>query len=686
MPFYDLLYSLSRKLWPQLESFSEPNRSVGVGEVFASLYGALLSVIGLTWLVFQTSPIVFTDSLATLALLFILLVIFEQLSFFMIVELYADNYGSTDDSLHSMVIWAGLFILGPTMLWLPIGLQLVKFIREWRSANRAASRWNRVRNLALYTATTTTPYLLGLAVYRAIGGSIPLANLEVLNIFQSMIGIGVSFLVALLIWSPYIAYTVTMQKRFAGAESGPVLRFILVALVLPALAQPFAILASSLYVGYGLWVFLFYMSGLILVAYLARQFSRSAEHSRQQSRQLEKLEKLGRALLNAPPDASTLPEILSEHIPGMFPSGNIVIWLSPNEILYQAPEGWTIDIETVSETAFVLGEARAYLFNEPLPWDPNDGNHNAIILAPISAEEGARVIGGIYMELHSLIGPWSLSALARLFPAVHTLTDQIASAIDQAEDYAQTLAYQGMAQELRLAGQIQASFLPSEFPNVPGWQLAVTLEPARGLSGDFFDLIPLPSGRLGILIADVADKGFGAALYMALSRTLLRTYAIEYPLRPDLVFSEANERILSDASANLFITVFYGILDPEKDTLTYCNAGHNPPLHLSNKQGGSAALIRTGMPIGIDEDALWDRKVITFDPGDTLVLYTDGIPDAQNESGEFFDEDQLVAVAEANKGASAYEMQDAILKRVRGFVNGAPQFDDITLMVLARDN
>jgi sigma-B regulation protein RsbU (phosphoserine phosphatase) len=216
--------------------------------------------------------------------------------------------------------------------------------------------------------------------------------------------------------------------------------------------------------------------------------------------------------------------------------------------------------------------------------------------------------------------------------------------------------------------------------------LAVTLEPARGLSGDFFDLIPLPSGRLGILIADVADKGFGAALYMALSRTLLRTYAIEYPLRPDLVFSEANERILNDATANLFITVFYGILDPEKDTLTYCNAGHNPPLRLSNTNGGSEALIRTGMPIGIDEDALWDRKMITFHPGDMLILYTDGIPDAQNESGEFFDEDQLVAVAEEHMGVSAYEMQDAILKRVRSFVNGAPQFDDITLMVLARDN
>jgi sigma-B regulation protein RsbU (phosphoserine phosphatase) len=107
---------------------------------------------------------------------------------------------------------------------------------------------------------------------------------------------------------------------------------------------------------------------------------------------------------------------------------------------------------------------------------------------------------------------------------------------------------------------------------------------------------------------------------------------------------------------------------------------------LSNTNGGSEALIRTGMPIGIDEDALWDRKMITFHPGDMLILYTDGIPDAQNESGEFFDEDQLVAVAEEHMGVSAYEMQDAILKRVRSFVNGAPQFDDITLMVLARDN
>jgi serine phosphatase RsbU (regulator of sigma subunit) len=295
-------------------------------------------------------------------------------------------------------------------------------------------------------------------------------------------------------------------------------------------------------------------------------------------------------------------------------------------------------------------------------------------------------LGCVYIELRSLAQPWYRKALNALFPAAQSLAAQVASALHQARIYSESLEFQATLQELEFAGRIQASFLPNELPDLIGWELAVTLVPARETSGDYFDFIPLPDGRVGILVADVADKGLGAALYMALSRTLFRTYALEYEARPDIVFFSANERILQDARANLFVTAFYGILDPRQGTLTYSNAGHNPPILINNQEGATfTALTPTGIPIGVDPDAIWTQEVIQIDPGAALILYTDGIPDAQNSDGSFYKERRLMEVALASINHPAQEIQAAILTSVQEFVGKASQFDDITLLVLVRD-
>jgi NarL family two-component system response regulator LiaR len=246
--------------------------------------------------------------------------------------------------------------------------------------------------------------------------------------------------------------------------------------------------------------------------------------------------------------------------------------------------------------------------------------------------------------------------------------------------------HQQVGQELALAGQIQASFLPEGLPEMAGWQFAAMLEPARETSGDFYDYIPLPNGRLGLLVADVADKGMGAALYMALSRTLIRTYAVEYDAQPDLVLGAVNRRILMDTHADMFVTVFYGILDPVSGELTYCNAGHNPPYLLSARDGGTIQeLGNTGIPLGIFEETTWQQNAVQLAPGDTAVLYTDGITEAQDRQESFFGEERLLEVARANLGHSAQGINEALIREVREFVGDAPQFDDITLMVIVRD-
>jgi serine phosphatase RsbU (regulator of sigma subunit) len=258
----------------------------------------------------------------------------------------------------------------------------------------------------------------------------------------------------------------------------------------------------------------------------------------------------------------------------------------------------------------------------------------------------------------------------------------------QSEMYGRALAHDKASQELAVAGRIQEGLLPKETPYLPGWQLAVRLEPARETSGDFYDFIPLADGRLGIVIADVADKGAGAALYMALSRTLIRTFAAQFPDQPTLTLQNANRRMLEETHTDMFVTVFYAILDPQDGGLVYCNAGHNPPflLKATNVQG----LGRPGLPMGIIDDPDWEQGMAQLEHGDSLVLYTDGVTEAQKTDGTLFGQERLLDAIQAgqrssaHRGANAQEIEDAVLAAVHDFVGDAPRFDDLTLMVVAR--
>ncbi len=688
------MFALAERLWPSLKTMNLQRRLVSAGEVLTFLYSAPLALVGLIWLGKVTDIQIIRQNWSMLALLAVLMLLFRKLGFFMIAEIRAGRYASSDGSMESMILWIGVFLYGPSALWLAVFWSFVDFLERWRYRSSVFDRWSRARNFSMYLAGTILGTLISLVFYQNWGGAYPIANLSFAQIAPALGAIIIHMIVVMLFWSPYITYAVWSQIQLTETRSiRPVVLFLLTALGLLSLSDPFAILAAGLLIQNGFPTFLFFMVGLVMVALLTRQLSWAAESRRQQSRQLERLEQLGRDILNAPPDASSLPLLLREHLPYMFPSGRLAIWVEPDRFFLTHPFDWEVDIKPVWGWLQQQNQPHAFLAHDQLPWESNPpdsgkAEHNAILAMPILDVEQGDPIGGLYLELFSLAQPWDQRSLTNLFPAARSLAAQVASALHQAEIYEQALAYQRVTQELALAGKIQASFLPSEMPRLSGWQIAVTLQPARETSGDFFDLIPLENGKLGILIADVTDKGVGAALYMALARTLIRTYAIEFgdDPQPDVVLFAANRRILEDAHADLFVTAFYGILDPETGVLAYSNAGHNPPYLLSYGEGENLQTLKsTGMPIGVEEDTLWGKESIQIQPGDLLVLYTDGIPDAQNSQGEFYEDRLLREVMRTSQAQGAQEVQDSILASIQDFIGSAPQFDDITLIVLERD-
>lgn len=242
-----------------------------------------------------------------------------------------------------------------------------------------------------------------------------------------------------------------------------------------------------------------------------------------------------------------------------------------------------------------------------------------------------------------------------------------------------------LAQELAAAGKIQADLLPANPPRIRGWDVAARLLPARETSGDFFDFIPLANGNWGIVIADVTDKGMGAALFMALCSTLIRTYATQYPALPALAMSTVNDRILSDSRGDMFVTVFFGVLEPDTGRLRYVNAGHNPPYLINCKKDRQVSSLRpTGMALGVMENVHWEQKIIKFSPGDMLLLYTDGVTEAQDERGRFFGEQRLIQISRAMSGRAADSVQDGLLTEVRSFCGSQAIQDDVALMVIIR--
>jgi sigma-B regulation protein RsbU (phosphoserine phosphatase) len=239
--------------------------------------------------------------------------------------------------------------------------------------------------------------------------------------------------------------------------------------------------------------------------------------------------------------------------------------------------------------------------------------------------------------------------------------------------------------ELHVAHSLQQAILPGHFPKTAGYTASAVMLPAKQLSGDFYDFIELEQGRIGVLIADVADKGVASSFFMAICRTVIRLVAETLKSQsPAQVLEEANKRIYASNPMSLFVTVFYGILDTHTGHFVYSNGGHLPPYLFSPTKRPQKLPRTAGMALGVMDDAGFGEHSINIAPGERLFLYSDGVTEAFNEQKvEFGDAalvTSLIAVADHSPGAIIQYLVDS----VKNFEGDAPQSDDLTAIALAR--
>lgn len=679
----NFLWKLAIRLWPKLEQL-EPSQQlpayISITVVILHLPLAIIALIGLT---VATDLDTIRDAPLMFALLAGVLLLMEQYAFQVYIEMANGDLVPVSGSIGSIVVWSAALIYGPTALWLTVlvvvfsGAKMIWQLRQ----TRQSLIWSTLSNVVQGLGRDLPATLLGLVIFSALGGDYPLEGLASDDWSPALVGITCAIILEMTLLILFMTYLNRQLAQVGQAMHLAGLLRILIAFAI--LIIPFPILAALIDSEASRGLYLLFTAGVVLVNYLAHHLSRTVERSQQRTRELAQLEALGEAIIQGPPDLTTLPDLLQTHVTRMFPQDRLEIKLFDSDLpefhIRTAPHRPPVE-DMIWESLRTADEPYTVRTKITLSGTTLSGSSlTAKILADAPGQEGGekeQLLGGIHLLRAKTVGKITTS-----LPAIQALASQIGSAYYRAQAHRETMVAQKMAQELELAGRIQSKFLPTAIPDLPRWDIAAGLVPARQTSGDFYDFIPQSDGHLGLLVADVADKGTGAALFMALSRTLIRTYAMQHD--PAEAIHAANARILTDAESDQFVTVFYGVLDTTAGHLTYVNAGHNPAFVI-NGPDEPQSLTKTGIPLGMFDHMPWQQQTIDLPPGSILVLYSDGVSEAQNAANEEFGETRLLDTIQANQDRPACEIHTALMDDIRAFVGNAPQFDDITLMIVKR--
>ncbi len=300
----------------------------------------------------------------------------------------------------------------------------------------------------------------------------------------------------------------------------------------------------------------------------------------------------------------------------------------------------------------------------------------SLACAPLKADQQVK---GLIVLVHNQGKNFSASAIKLL----NTIAMQIAPLIEILRLYQVKVEAARIERELIMARQVQESLLPSQMPQIDGWDFARLWHPAREVSGDFYDMIPEGSDQLGLVIGDVTDKGMPASLFMVFTRTALRA-SLNQIDTPAEAIQATNHLICQDFFESLFATLFYARLCTSTGELTYVNAGHHPPMFYHAQNDEVQLLRRTGLPLGIEIDSVYTDRVIALQPGDFILFYTDGVTEATDPAQKEFGIERLQHAVYSLRDQSTTAMLAGLEKTFNEFTDPAQAFDDITLMVVRR--
>ena len=337
---------------------------------------------------------------------------------------------------------------------------------------------------------------------------------------------------------------------------------------------------------------------------------------------------------------------------------------------------------------------------EAAPWfDGGDPGLREFLIggggaAPVHLLPGTRYLLGVPIEVES--GPRGFIAVGDkesrrgvgpFLPSdrrtLSLFANQAALALENARLHLQALEKERLEREMQLASEIQRQILPKGAPVVPGYQVAGWYRPARQVGGDYYDLFPVPDGRVNFVVGDVSGKGMPAALMVSTLHSALRLLLDQAPFGPSLL-ERLNRHIAESSASNKFITMLLAELSPETGGLHYMNAGHNPGI-LLRRDGTAEELRAGGLPLGLMPEARYQSRALTMEPGDILCIYSDGITEAAAPDDEEFGMERLIDLLRRERDRPLVELMDEIPRAVGEFSQGSPQGDDQTVVLVRRD-
>lgn len=263
------------------------------------------------------------------------------------------------------------------------------------------------------------------------------------------------------------------------------------------------------------------------------------------------------------------------------------------------------------------------------------------------------------------------------------VAQQLSIAIQNEHLKKEMVKQESVRREIQLAQEIQKTFLPEKLPQIPGWEIGVRWRPAMQVGGDFYDAIPIDRMHLGLVIADVSDKGLPAALTMTVARTLIHA-AAQSARSPAKTLEQVNRMLLQSSNQGLFVTVFYAILNLVTGQLEYTNAGHNLPLLLRRNKNQVVWLEKGSMPLGVDAGLVLEDKTLQIRPGDHLVMYTDGVTEARSPVDAIFGEGKLYGLLRTYSWQNELPLIEMLDSKLIEFQGSAPPSDDVTIYVIRR--